>query len=114
MKNWVGVNNDLCEMFSVDSQIEFNISMLRSSLCDYRDAYILVKETMTVPNTEVEDANQNNRNKTVIFKNCAPLTDCISEISNTEVDHAKGVDVVMAMCDFIECSGNYLETSGSS
>ena len=85
MKNWVGVNNDLCEMYSEDSQIEFKISMLRSSLCVYRDAYILVKETMTVPNTEVEDANQNNRNKTVIFKNCAPLTDCISEISNTEV-----------------------------
>ena len=50
--------------------------MLNSRLCDYNDAYILVSGTKTVPNTE-KAANQNNR-KTMIIKNCAPFTDCMS------------------------------------
>ena len=54
-----------------------------SSLCDYSDAYILAKETITVPNTVVADANANNANKKVIFKNCAPFINCTSELNNT-------------------------------
>ena len=56
--------------------------MLRSSLCDYSDAYILVKVTITVNNTAAADADGNNTCKKVIFKNCAPFTDCISKINN--------------------------------
>ena len=52
--------------------------MLKSSLCDYSDAYILVNGTITVENTGTEAA-PNNR-KCMIIKNCAPFTDCISEI----------------------------------
>ena len=63
------------------SPIKFKTSMLRSSLCGYSDTYILVKGTITVPNTRTAAA-PNNRNKKLIFKNCAPLTDCASEISN--------------------------------
>ena len=62
--------------------------MLRSSLCDYSDAYILVKGNISVNNTAAADADVNNTNKRVIFKNCAPFTKCISRINNTQVDEA--------------------------
>ena len=61
--------------------------MLKSSLCDYSDAYMLIKRTITVDSTAAEEADANNDNKKVIFKNCAPFTDCISEINNTQVDN---------------------------
>ena len=69
--------------------------MLRSSLCDYNDAYILVKETITVANTVAHGATNNAANKMVMFKNCAPFTNCISRISNTQVDDTHGIDVVI-------------------
>ena len=87
--------------------------MLRSSLCDYSDAYILVKGNITVNNTAADGAAANNTNKKVIFKNCAPFTDCISKINNTQVDNAKDIDIVMPMYNLIEYSNNYWETSGS-
>ena len=57
--------------------------MLNSSLCDYSDAYILVKGTITVNNTAAANSDANNTNKKVIFKNCAPFTNYRSEINNT-------------------------------
>ena len=66
--------------------------MLRSSLCDYSDAYILVSGTITVPNTAAAAANPNNR-KNIVIKNCAPFTNCISEINNTQIDNAKDIDI---------------------
>ena len=69
--------------------------MLTSSLCDYSDAYIHVRGTITVNNAAAADAAANNNNKKVIFKNCAPFTNCISEINNTDVDNAKDLDIVM-------------------
>ena len=63
--------------------------MLRSSLCDYRDAYILVKESITVNNTAGAGAAANNSNKKVIFKNCAPFTSCINKINNADIDNVK-------------------------
>ena len=53
--------------------------MLRSSLCDYSDAYILVKGTITVANTAAQDQPNNGANKKVIFKNCAPFTTAQTE-----------------------------------
>ena len=87
--------------------------MLKSSLCDYSDAYILVKGTITINNTAAADAAANNRNKKVIFKNCAPFTNCISEINNTQIDNAKDIDFVMPMYNLIEYSDNYAKTTGS-
>ena len=81
--------------------------MLRSSLCDYSDAYILVKGNISVNNTAAADADANNTNKKVIFKNCAPFTDCISKINNTQVDNAKDIDIVMPMYNLIEHNNNY-------
>ena len=54
--------------------------MIRSSICDYSHAYILVKGTITVPNTETAGSAVNNTNKKVIFQNCAPFIDSITEI----------------------------------
>ena len=59
------------------------------------------------------DADANNSNKKVIFKNCAPFTDCISKINNTQVDNAKDIDIVMPMYNLIEYSNNYSKKSGS-
>ena len=87
--------------------------MLRSGLCDYGDAYILVKGTITVNNTAVEGAAATNTNKSVILKNCAPFTNCISEINNTQVGNAKDIDIVMPMYNLIEYSDNYAKASGS-
>ena len=53
--------------------------MIKSSLCDYSDAYVLIKGTITVNNTAATSANANNANKKVIFKNCAPFTNCITK-----------------------------------
>ena len=79
-RNWVEINDEARGTYSPNKQIKFKTSMLRSSLCDYSDAYILVKGNVTVNNTSAAAAN--NTNKKVIFKNCAPFTSCISKINN--------------------------------
>ena len=53
------------------------------------------------------------RDKEVIFKNCAPFTNHISKINNAYIDVPKDLDVVMLIYNLIEYSDNYLETSGS-
>ena len=89
--------------------------MLRSSLWDYSDAYVLVSRTITITGAENDDAARrlDERNKGVIFKNCAPFTDCTSEINNTQIDNAKYIDAVMPIYNLIEYSDDYLKTSGS-
>ena len=76
-KNWVEVNDESKGTYDVGSEIKFKTTMLKSSLCDYSDAYIHVRGTITVNNTAAADADANNTNKKVIFKNCAPFTNCI-------------------------------------
>ena len=58
-------------------------------------------------------AAANNTNKKVIFKNCAPFTNCISKINNTQIDNAEYIDIVMPMYNLMEYSDNYSKTSGS-
>ena len=67
-KNWVEINNELRGRYSVNSQIKFKTTMLKSSLCDYSDAYILVKGTITVNNIAAAGADANNTNKKVNLK----------------------------------------------
>ena len=86
--------------------------MLKSSLCDYNDAYILASGTISVANTAAQGAGAKNNNKKVVFKSYATFTDCISEIKNTQVDNAKDIDAVMSMYFLKEYSDNYLRTSG--
>ena len=73
----------------------------------------LLKENITVNNTAAEGAATNNTNKKVIFKTCAPFTDCIRKINNTEIDNAEYIDIVMPMHNLIEYGDNYSKTSGS-
>ena len=111
-KNWVEINDESRGTFNTNIQIRFKTSMLRSSLCDYSDAYIVVKGTITVVNTVATYASANNTNKKVIFKNYALFTRSISKINNTQIDDAQYIDVVMPMYNSIEHSDNYSKTSG--
>ena len=109
-KNWVEINDESRGTYNVSSQIKFKTTMLKSSSCDYSDAYILVKGTISVNNTAAADANANNTNKKIVFKNCALFT---SEVNNTQVDNAKDIDVARPMYNLIEYKDNYSKTSGS-
>ena len=80
--------------------------MLKSSLCDYSDAG-------AISIAPQEEGNPNNANKEVVFKNCAPCTDCISEKNYTQIVNAKDNDVVMLMYNLIKYSDNYSKISGS-
>ena len=115
-KNWIEINDEARGTYSHNKQIKFKTSMLRSSLCDYSDAYILVKGNVTVNNTADTGADVNNTNKKVIFKNCAPFTSCISTINNTQINNAEYIDIVMPMYSLIQYSGNFqkhLEVCGN-
>ena len=87
--------------------------MLKSSLCDYSNAYILVKGRITItwPGADAAAIQADEIDKGVIFKNCASFINCKTEINNTEIDNAKDIDIVMPMYDLIEYSDNYSKTS---
>ena len=114
-KNWVEINDESRRTYNVNSQIKFKTTMLKSSLCDYSDAYIHVKEKITITGEGDNEAARHTgeRNKGVALKNCAPFTICISEINNTEIDNCKDIDIIMPMYNLIEYTDNYAETSGS-
>ena len=112
-RNWVEINDESRGTYNVNSKIKFKTTMLKSSLCNNSDAYILVKGTISINNTAAQGAAANNINKQVIFKNCAPFTNRISEINNTQIDNAKYINIVMSMYNLIEYSDNYAETTGS-
>ena len=84
-------------------------------MCDYSEAYILVSGTIRITGTGADHAatQVDERNKGVTFKNCAPFTNCISEINNTQIDNVKYTDLVMPLYDLIEYSNNYSKTLGS-
>ena len=114
-KNWVETNDDGRGTCNKDIQIQLKNAMLKSSLCDYRDAYIIVSGTITVVETRADAASiaPDRINKQATFKNCASFTDCITEINNTQVDSTKDLDLVRPMYNLIEYSDNYSKTSGS-
>ena len=78
----------------------------RSNLSDYSDAYILVKGTITVEIWAAAGDANNTPNKKVIFKNCAPFTNCISRRNNTQVDDTHDMDVAISMYNLIEYSNS--------
>ena len=116
-RNWVEINDESKERYG-NSNIRFKKSMIRSNLCDYCDSYILARGTITVPNTAAAGAAVNNTHKK-IFINCAPFTDCKTEINNTQVDDGQKIDVVMPMYNLIGYSdpiwrhGPALENNGN-
>ena len=113
-KNWVEINDESKGTYT-GNNIKFKTTMLRSNLCDYADADVLVKGTIAITGAGNDDVAEqlDERNKGVIFKNCAPFTKGISRINNTEIDNAKDIDIVMPMYNLIEYSDNYSKTSAS-
>ena len=111
-RNWVKINDDIRGAYSPNKQTTFKTAMLRPSLCDYSDAYILAKGNIAVNNTGTAEA-PTNRDKKVIFKNCVLFTNCISKINNTQIDNAEYIHIVMLMYNLIEYSDIYSKTTGS-
>ena len=114
-KNWVEINDYSRGKHNANSQIKFKTPILKSSLCDYDDAYIFVKGKTAIAGAGGDAAARqaDERDKGVAFKNCAPFTNCISEINNTQIHNAKDIEIVMSMYNLIEYSDNYAKTSGS-
>ena len=113
--DWVEINDESRGTYNVISQIKFKTTMLKSSLCDYSDVYILVEGKITITGRGADAAARqaDKRDKGVAFKNCAPFIKCMSEINNAQVDNVKNIDIVMPMYNLIEYSDNYAQTSGS-
>ena len=101
-KSWVQIN-DSGGTYDTNSQIKVKTSVLRSTLCDYSDAYILMSGFIT---TAALAAGRGDNNIHVVFRNCAPVTNCISEINNTQIHMAKDIDLVMPMYKLIVYSNN--------
>ena len=101
-KRWIEVYDQSEENYNVNKGIRIKKSMLKLDLCDYSDAYIVLKGTITV-------VIQNNarKNKAVAFKNNAPFINCISKINGAKFDNAEDSDVVMPMYNLLEYSKNY-------
>ena len=100
------------ERITLIAKLKFKTSMLKSSLCDYNDGYILFKRTISIKRLQAPAALDND-GKYVVFKNLAPFTDCISEINKIQIDNAKEIDVVMPMYNLRVYSDNYSKTYGS-
>ena len=94
--------------YSVNKQIRIKKSMLRSDSCDFSDAYIFVKGTITIVRP-----NNAKRNKSVAFKNNALFINCISKINDVKIDNAEDLDVLMPMYNLLEYYKNYRKTTGS-
>ena len=107
-KKWIELQNQSGKAYSTNKQITFKKSMIRSDLCGFSNAYIVVKGKIIVTNP-----NDDAYDKKLAFKNNAPFTSCISKIDNTLIDTAEDLDIVMPMYNLLECSKNYRKTTGS-
>ena len=113
-KNWIEINDQSRAVNNTNRNIRFKTTMLKSILCDYKDAYILVKGRITISGegADVTARLADERNTVVIYiKKNATFINCKSEINNTEIDNDK--DIAMPIYNVIEYSDNYLKTSGS-
>ena len=107
-KKWIEVYDQSEKNYNPNKEIRIKTPMLRSDLCDFSDAYIVVKGDITVTNP-----NNAKRNKAVAFKNNAPFINCISKINGIKTDNAEDLDVVMPMYNLLEYNKNFRKTAGS-
>ena len=108
--------NSLSNTYNENKSIRFKTLMLRSNLCDYSDAYILVKGTITFTAPGVNnDANniRDKRNKPLILKNDAPFVSCITIINGELIEDADDLDIVIPIYNLLEYSKSYRKTIGS-
>ena len=81
--------------YDVGNEIIYHTDVLRSNICDYNDADILVRRDITIIGHQVTQ---------VAFKNCTPFTKCITKIDGTTIDNAEDLDLVMPMHNLLEYS----------
>ena len=105
--------NSLSNMYNENKSIRFKTCMLRSDLCDYADAYILVNGTITVTAAVVANNIRDKKNRKLISKNNAPFVSCISRINGELIEDADDLDIVMPIYNLLEYSKNYRKTIGS-
>ena len=108
-KKWIAVQSQSGNTYNTSKPIRFKTSMLRSDLCDYFDAYVRLKGTITVTNPN----NNANFDRRLTLKNNAPFISCVSKINGELVENAEDLDIVMPMYNLLEYSKNYEKTSGS-
>ena len=101
--------NSLSNTYNENKPIRFKTPMLRSSLCDYSDAYILVKGTATVTGNEP----RGRQNRPLILTNNAPFVSFMTKINNEFIEYADDLDIVMPMYNLLENRKNYRKTIGS-
>ena len=108
-RKWYIINDQNNEQYGRgnenNSTIKFETKVIKTNLCDYSDAYILVTGDIKVANI----AADNN----VAFKNCAPFTRCVTHVNGEHVKTAENLDIIMPMYNLIEYSDNYADSSGS-
>ena len=107
-KKWIEVYDQSEKNYNLNNEIRIKTLKLRSDLCDFSDAYIVVKGDITVTNP-----NNVKRNRAVAFKNNAPFTNCITKINGVKIDNAEDFDVVVPMYNLLEYSKNYKKTTVS-
>ena len=104
-KKWYVIDSQTAKgKYKQGDTIKFETEIIKSSLCDYSDAFILVTGNITVAE---------NNNTDVAFKNCAPFSTCTTKINDIFVDEANHIYIAMPMYNLIEYSDNYSDTSGS-
>ena len=114
-KKWIEVHDQSGsaeDRYKPSKQIRFKTSMLRSDLCDFSDAYIVVKGTITLTKTNGRGIIDI-RNRFLAFKNNASFANCISKINNVLIDNGEDLDAVMPIYNLLEYCKNYRKTTGS-
>ena len=108
-RKWYIINDQNNEQYGIgndnDSTIKFETKVIKPSLCDYSDAYILVTGDIKVTGIVADTI--------VAFKNCAPFTRCVIDINNEHVETAEHLDIIMSMYNLIEYSDNYSHSTRS-
>ena len=89
----------------MQSIVKFDPEFVRTFLCGYHNAYILV-----TGNIKVQNGNEATR---VAIKNCHPFTRASFKLNNEKVDTADNLDLAMNLYNMLEYSDNYADTTGS-
>ena len=112
-KNWNEINDQSRGVYNINSNIRFKTTIVKSSFCDYSEAYIRVKGRITIIVDVAYTAaiQVDERDKGVIFKNCGPFINFKTKINTTGIDNAKDIDIVVPMYNLIEYSNNFSKTS---
>ena len=106
MNHWNIFNDQSYANYDVGNEIIYNGEVLKSDLCDYNDAHILVKGDIVT--------TAHNIPTQVAFKNCTPFIKYITKTDGTTTNDAEELDLVMSMYNLRGYSSNYSETAGSS